>query len=97
MAVERRRQDAGLAPDAPLEPKTDMFARMGEVALGVLEIKLLSQINGDTTPRSLVSTLGLPLYGRDWPATSDAVPGTAAGSGSSRFFFSPLAREESAP
>lgn len=49
-------------PDAPLEPKADMFARMGEVALGVLEIKLLSQINGDTTPRSLVSTLGLPLY-----------------------------------
>jgi hypothetical protein len=49
-------------PDAPLEPKADMFARMGDVALGVLEIKLLSQINGDTTPRSLVSVLGLPLY-----------------------------------
>lgn len=49
-------------PDAPLEPRADMFARMGDVALGVLEIKLLSQINGDTTPRSLVNTLGLPLY-----------------------------------
>jgi hypothetical protein len=49
-------------PDAPLEPKADMFARMGDVALSVLEIKLLSQINGDTTPRSLVATLGLPLY-----------------------------------
>lgn len=49
-------------PDAPLEPRTDMFARMGDVALGVLEIKLLSQINGDTTPRSLVSSLGLPLF-----------------------------------
>jgi hypothetical protein len=49
-------------PDVPLEPKADMFARMGDVALGVLEIKLLSQINGDTTPRSLVSTLGLPLF-----------------------------------
>lgn len=48
-------------PDAPLEPKADMFARMGDVALGVLEIKLLSQINGDTTPRSLVTALGLPL------------------------------------
>jgi hypothetical protein len=48
-------------PDAPLEPRADMFARMGDVALGVLEIKLLSQINGDTTPRSLVGTLGLPL------------------------------------
>ncbi|HEB54357.1 MAG TPA: DUF4388 domain-containing protein, partial [bacterium] len=49
-------------PDAPLEPKADMFARMGDVALGVLEIKLLSQINGDTTPRSLVGALGLPLH-----------------------------------
>lgn len=48
-------------PDAALEPKADMFARMGEVPLGVMEIKLLSQINGDTTPRSLVTTLGLPL------------------------------------
>ena len=49
-------------PDAPLEPKADMYARMGDVALGVMEIKLLSQINGDTTPRSLVGTLGLPLH-----------------------------------
>jgi hypothetical protein len=49
-------------PDTPLEPKADMFARMGDVALGVLEIKLLSHINGDTTPRSLVNTLGLPLF-----------------------------------
>lgn len=48
-------------PDAPIEPKADMFARMGDVALGVMEIKLLSQINGDTTPRSLVAALGLPL------------------------------------
>lgn len=49
-------------PDAPLEPKADMFARMGDVALGVLEIKLLSAINGDTTPRGLVPLLGLPLH-----------------------------------
>ena len=49
-------------PDVPLEPRSDMFARMGDVALGVLEIKLLSQVNGDTTPRSLVNALGLPLY-----------------------------------
>jgi len=48
-------------PDAPIEPKADMFARMGDVALGVLEIKLLSQINGDTSPRGLVALLGLPL------------------------------------
>jgi hypothetical protein len=49
-------------PDAALEPKADMFARMGSVPLGVIEVKLLAQINGDTTPRSLVSALGLPLY-----------------------------------
>jgi hypothetical protein len=49
-------------PDAPLEPKADMFARMGDVALGVQEIKLLSAINGDTSPRGLVAVLGLPLY-----------------------------------
>ena len=48
-------------PDAPLEHKVDMLTRMGDVPLAVMDIKLLSQINGDTTPRSLVSTLGLPL------------------------------------
>ncbi len=49
-------------PDASLEPKSDMFARMSDVALGVLELKLVSQINGDTSPRSLVGSLGLPLF-----------------------------------
>lgn len=48
-------------PDAPIEPKADMFARMGDVALGVLEIKLLSQINGDVSARGLAPLLGLPL------------------------------------
>ncbi len=48
-------------PDAALEPKADMFACMGDVPLSMMEIKLLSQIDGDTTPRSLVATLGLPL------------------------------------
>ena len=49
-------------PDLPIEPKADMYVRMGDVALGVMEIKLLSQINGDTSPRGLVACLGLPLY-----------------------------------
>src|SRR5262245_45908516 len=39
-----------------------MFARMGDVALDVLEIKLLSQINGEITPKGLVPVLGLPLF-----------------------------------
>ena len=49
------------APDSPLQPAEDMYARIGDLALGVLEIKLLSQIDGETTPRSLVASLGLPL------------------------------------
>jgi hypothetical protein len=49
-------------PEAAIEPKSDMFVRMGDVALSVLEIMLLSQINGDKSPRGLVQVLGLPLY-----------------------------------
>jgi hypothetical protein len=49
-------------PSAPVEPRADMFARMGDVALDVLEIKLLSQINGEITPKGLVPVLGLPLF-----------------------------------
>ncbi|MFM1872587.1 MAG: hypothetical protein RL398_2009 [Planctomycetota bacterium] len=49
-------------PDAALEPKADMFARMSDVPLSVVELKLLSQINGDTSPRHLVAALGLPLF-----------------------------------
>lgn len=49
-------------PDQPIEPKSDMFARMGQLALGPLEIKLLTQINGEVTPRALVAQLGLPLH-----------------------------------
>lgn len=46
----------------PIQPTEDMFARMGNVALDVLEIKLLSQVNGSTTPKQLVPMLGLPLF-----------------------------------
>lgn len=47
---------------AAIQPTEDMFARMGNVALDVLEIKLLSQINGATTPKQLVAALGLPIF-----------------------------------
>lgn len=62
--VDDWRQMLQVFPDAnaPIEPRADMFARMSDVALGVLEIKLLSQINGEVTPRGLVPVLGLPLY-----------------------------------
>lgn len=49
-------------PDAALEPRADMFARMADAALGPMEIKLLSQLNGETTPRGLVPMLGVPLF-----------------------------------
>jgi hypothetical protein len=49
-------------PDAPIEPKPDMFARMADSALAVLELKLLSQINGEITPRGLVAAMGLPMF-----------------------------------
>lgn len=49
-------------PDAPIEPSADMFARMGDTPLGVLELKLLTAINGDTSPRALAPILGLPLF-----------------------------------
>jgi len=49
-------------PEAPLTAADDMFARMGDLALGVTEIKLLTQLGAETTPRSLVGSLGLPLF-----------------------------------
>ncbi len=51
-------------PDAaaPIEPREDMYARMADAALDVIEIKLLSHINGDISPRGMVPVLGLPLH-----------------------------------
>ncbi len=49
-------------PTAPIQPTPDMYARMGGMDLGMLEIKLLAQINGEQSPVSLVSVMGLPLF-----------------------------------
>jgi hypothetical protein len=48
-------------PDEPVKPQPDMFARISELALGVLEIKLLAQVNGENSPRRLVRLVGMPL------------------------------------
>ena len=48
-------------PAAPVEPVPDMFARISSMDLGVLEIKMLAQINGETSPSQLVDAMGLPL------------------------------------
>ena len=49
-------------PDAKITPLPDIFARIGGLDLGVLEIKMLSLINGENSPRSLVAPMGLPLF-----------------------------------
>lgn len=67
-------------PDKPVQPVPDMFARISEMDLGVLEIKLLAMINGDASPRQLAPLIGLPLfevyqhlvrYARDGVITAD--------------------------
>jgi hypothetical protein len=49
-------------PDEPLRPVPDIYSRIGSLNLGVIEIKLLSLINGSVSPRRLVPVLGLPLF-----------------------------------
>ena len=67
-------------PDQPIQPVPDMFARISEMDLGVLEIRLLARINGDASPRQLAPLIGLPLfevyqhlvrYARDGVITAD--------------------------
>ena len=48
-------------PDEPVQPQEDMFARISELSLGVLDIKLLAQVNGENSPRSLTRLVGMPL------------------------------------
>jgi hypothetical protein len=48
-------------PDQPIQPCEDMFARLGDLTLGVLEIKLIGLLNGATSPRALAPAIGLPL------------------------------------
>lgn len=82
-------------PDAPIEPRADMYARMGNAALGVLEIKLLTQLQSDTTPRSLVGQLGLPLFDVYQMLTRLANEGILAPGGGARAVSDAV--EESAP
>lgn len=49
-------------PGKPVVPVSDMFARIAEMDLSVLEIKLLAMINGDSSPRQLAPSIGLPLF-----------------------------------
>ena len=48
-------------PDAPVQPVPDMFSKISSLDLAVLEIKLLTQINGENSPRQIAPIMGLPL------------------------------------
>lgn len=49
-------------PDAGIQPQPDIFARISSLDLGVLEIKMLSMVNGEQSPRTLAPLMGLPLH-----------------------------------
>ncbi len=48
-------------PYAPIEPMPDMLARISGLNLGVLEIKMLTMVNGENSPIALTEMTGLPL------------------------------------
>ncbi|MEC7583408.1 MAG: DUF4388 domain-containing protein [Planctomycetota bacterium] len=48
--------------DEPIMPSDDMFVGMADTALDVVQLKLVSQINGQVSPRQLVGLLGVPLF-----------------------------------
>lgn len=47
--------------DAPVEAVADMHAKIAGLNLGVVEIKLLAQINNENSPKMMVDLMGLPL------------------------------------
>ena len=48
-------------PDQKIEPVQDMISKISSLQLSVLEIKMLTQIDGGVTPRQLSPAMGLPL------------------------------------
>jgi hypothetical protein len=48
-------------PDAPVQPVPDMFAKIAGLDLAVMEIKMLTQVNGENSPRQIAPIMGLPL------------------------------------
>lgn len=48
-------------PTAPIEPVPDMFAKIDNMELSVIEIRLLAMINGESSPKDLAPAIGLPL------------------------------------
>lgn len=48
-------------PRAPIKPMPDMLARIASLTLGVVEIKLLTMIDGENSPEKLAQAIGLPI------------------------------------
>lgn len=48
-------------PSAAIEPVPDMFQKIDDMDLSVVEIRLLAMINGDSSPKDLAPAIGLPL------------------------------------
>ena len=46
----------------PIHPSADMYAKIGSLELDVLDIKLLSLVNGENSPKMIGEALGLPVY-----------------------------------
>ena len=55
---------ARVFPDSrqPIQPMPDMLARISGLNLGVLEIKMLTMIDGENSPESLTVLTGLPIF-----------------------------------
>src|SRR5690606_37607689 len=49
-------------PRQPIEPMPDMLARISGLNLGVLEIKMLTMLDGEISPESLTVLTGLPIF-----------------------------------
>ncbi|MGE0142042.1 MAG: DUF4388 domain-containing protein [Planctomycetota bacterium] len=48
-------------PRAAIKPMPDMLARIASLTLGVVEIKLLTMIDGENSPEKLAQAIGLPI------------------------------------
>jgi hypothetical protein len=49
-------------PREPVQPMPDMLARISGLTLGVLEIKMLTMIDGENSPETLSALTGLPIF-----------------------------------
>lgn len=58
------RSMAAVFPDRhePVRPVENMYAKIGNLDLGIVEIKLLAHVNGENSPKAIADAMGLPIY-----------------------------------